>query len=246
MPCYNSVKYISESIQSVINQTFHDWELLVVDDCSTDGTGLIVKQFSKLDPRIRYLQTSFNSGSPGAPRNIALENAKGDYIAFLDSDDLWLPNKLEEQILYIQSTGHLFIYSNYEKISASGVRSSRVLKMKLHSSYKDILKSNEIPCLTVMLEKSLISNLKFDVKRHDPRDDYKMWLKILSTRCDYAYNTNKVHALYRDHMGSISSNKLKMILYQWFVLRRNEELNYITSLFYLSVFIVKGFMKYIK
>ena len=143
-PSYNSGEFISWTMQSVFSQTYPNWELLIIDDCSSDNTISIVKEFAERDPRIRYFSTIRNTGSPSQPRNIGIEQAKGDYIAFLDSDDIWLPDKLEEQLAFMQEHGYDFVYSNYEKMSWDGKREQRIVKVKGSASYKDILKMSAV------------------------------------------------------------------------------------------------------
>ena len=241
VPCYNSQDTISEAIHSVISQTIPNWELLICDDCSTDNTVPIVKEFVKQDARIRYFTTGVNTGSPSRPRNLGIERAKGEYIAFLDSDDIWLPNKLEDQLAFMQSHGYDFVYSNYEKMSWEGRRENRIVKAKDASSYRDILKTNEIPCLTVLLGKKLLKDVRF---KSIPKEDYACWLDIL--RKGYtAYNTGKVHAVYREAKQSRSSNKFKMFKEQWYILREVEKIKFFPALYFLAIYAVRGFAKYI-
>lgn len=215
VPTYNACEYIQQTISSVLFQTYHNWELLIIDDCSSDNTISIVKEFAESDPRIRYFSTNQNTGSPSQPRNIGIEQAKGDYIAFLDSDDIWLPNKLEEQLAFMQEYGYDFVYSNYEKMSWDGKREQRIVKVKGSASYKDILKTNEIPCLTVLLRRELLNDVRF---KSVPDEDCVCWLDILKKGYK-AYNTGKVHAVYREAKQSRSSNKFKMFKERWYILR---------------------------
>lgn len=241
-PCYNNKKTIHETILSVINQTYTQWEMLIIDDCSIDGSDIIIKQYCEQDPRIKYLKTEKPSGSPSIPRNLGLENAKGEFVCFLDSDDYWLPNKLEEQIEFIQKNKYSFVYSNYEKISYDGKRNNRIIKTKSQSNYTDNLKSCEIPCLTACISKRIISNTRFlPIKK----EDYAFWLEILRKGIT-AYNTNKIHALYRESKNSRSSNKIKMIKGQWYILRQIEKINIFRSFFFLIIYLWKGYKKYIK
>lgn len=115
IPCYNSERYIVQSIESVIMQTFQQWEMIIVDDCSTDNSADIIKKYEAKDFRIRYLKTNEPSGSPSIPRNIGIREARGRYIAFLDSDDIWLPKKLEEQLKFIDQPNVAMVFSNFGK-----------------------------------------------------------------------------------------------------------------------------------
>jgi teichuronic acid biosynthesis glycosyltransferase TuaG len=241
-PCYNAERVISYTIESVLAQSYQNWELLIVDDCSTDKTAEIIAKYCKQDSRIKYLKTNESSGSPSLPRNIGLENAKGRYIAFLDSDDLWLPDKLKEQVEFMQNHGYRFVYSNYEKINYSGERNNRVIKGKETVTYWDTLCSCDIPCLTVIMDRDIIGDTRF---KSICKEDYAFWLEILRKGIR-AYNTNANHALYRETPNSRSSNKWAMIKNQWYVLTQVEGVLTPIALYFMIPFLFKGFSKYIK
>lgn len=241
VPTYNACEYIQQTISSVLFQTYHNWELLIIDDCSSDNTISIVKEFAESNPRIRYFSTNQNTGSPSQPRNIGIEQAKGDYIAFLDSDDIWLPNKLEEQLAFMQEYGYDFVYSNYEKMSWDGKREQRIVKVKGSASYKDILKTNEIPCLTVLLRRELLNDVRF---KSVPDEDCVCWLDILKKGYK-AYNTGKVHAVYREAKQSRSSNKFKMFKERWYILRDIEKVSFVPAVYYLTIYAFRGLAKYL-
>ena len=241
VPTYNACEYIQQTISSVLFQTYHNWELLIIDDCSSDNTISIVKEFAESNPRIRYFSTNQNTGSPSQPRNIGIEQAKGDYIAFLDSDDIWLPNKLEEQLAFMQEYGYDFVYSNYEKMTWDGKREQRIVKVKGSASYKDILKTNEIPCLTVLLRRELLNDVRF---KSVPDEDCVCWLDILKKGYK-AYNTGKVHAVYREAKQSRSSNKFKMFKERWYILRDIEKVSFVPAVYYLTIYAFRGLAKYL-
>ena len=241
-PCYNAASYIAQTIESVQAQTFGDWEMLIVDDCSTDDSAVIISAYQATDERIRYFRTDAPSGSPSKPRNIAMEQARGRYIAFLDSDDLWLPHKLEEQLAFMERGGYGFVYSDYEKMTWDGSRSNRIIHARSVSSYWDTLESNEIPCLTVLVRKNLLEGLSF---KSIPKEDLALWLEVLRRGHD-AYNTGQVHALYREARNSRSSNKWLMFKQQWYILRRIERVKLVPSLYFMIPFALKGFAKYLK
>lgn len=241
-PCYNASPFITQTIESVLSQTYPYWEMLIVDDCSTDRSAEIIQTYVERDTRIRYLRTENPSGSPSLPRNIGLQQAQGEYIAFLDSDDAWFPNKLEEQVAFMEAYSYNFVYSDYEKMSWNGARADRRIRVRSVSTYWDILESNEIPCLTVLLHRELIEQTRF---RSIPKEDYAFWLEILRKGVK-AYNTGKIHALYREAVNSRSGNKWKMFAQQWFVLRKVEGVKWIPSIYFMLIFAYKGFMKYIK
>ncbi len=242
-PAYNAAKFIGETIESVLRQTYSNWELLICDDCSTDDTVKIVEQYGVADSRIRLLSTPQNTGSPSIPRNISLNEAKGKYIAFLDADDIWFPEKLEEQLVFMENNHYDFVYSNYEKMDFQGKRKDRYVCTRSTSTFWDILESNGIPCLTVLLRREIIDDIHF---KQFPKEDYVFWLEILRTRGIVAYNTNKIHAVYREAKNSRSGNKVKMIKQQWYILRRVEKVKKVPAIYFMSIFLLKGFLKYLK
>lgn len=241
-PCYNAENTLKYTIESVVNQSYTNWELLIVDDCSSDGTSRIVEVYKHEDNRIKYFKTNKASGSPSEPRNIGLQNACGEFIAFLDSDDIWLPRKLEEQIAFMAERDCAFVYSNYEKITWDGKRNNRVLTMREISTYCNTLRCCEIPCLTVLLKAEIVKERYFE---KIGKEDYVFWLSIL--RDGYiAYNTGKVHALYRESFQSRSCNKIKMIKEQWYVLRKVERQPFIVAFYSMLFYSLRGWLKYIK
>lgn len=242
-PCYNSRGTIQETIQSVIAQTYPHWEMLIIDDCSTDGSDVIIQQYCKQDARIKYFKTERPSGSPALPRNIGLNHARGEYICFLDSDDCWFPNKLEEQVKFSTQHGYDFVYSNYEKMSFEGKRNNRIIRTKQASNYRDNLRTCEIPCLMAMLKHNIIDDIRF--LTNEPKEDYIFWLTILKKGIT-AYNTNLVHGLYRECNQSRSSNKVDMAKSQWHILHHIEKINFIFSTYYLITYLWYGVRKYIK
>lgn len=241
-PCYNAANVISQTIDSVITQTYTNWEMIIVDDCSADESLELIQEYAYKDSRIKYFKTDFPSGSPALPRNIGIRNAHGKYIAFLDSDDIWLPDKLEEQVTFLEENHYDFVYSNYEKINWEGNRANRIVYARSCSSYWDTLESCEIPCLTVLMRKALIEDVYF---KSIPKEDYAFWLEILR-RGGKAYNTGKIHALYRETRQSRSGNKYRMIKGQWFVLRKIEGVKMIPAVYFMIIFSFKSFLKYLR
>ena len=240
-PCYNGAAFIADCIGSGRAQTFGDWEMLVIDDCSTDDSAEIIRRYAEEDARIKYLCTPARSGGPSLPRNMGIDHAQGEFIAFLDSDDMWLPRKLEEQYRFLTEGGCEFVYSNYEKISHDGRRRHREVKVRASSSYRDMLASCDIPCLTAVISRRLIGETRF---RQIPKEDYAMWLDILKKGA-VARNTGIVHALYRETPDSRSSDKLAMVRNHWFVLRSVEGVGVLPALYFTLRHLVKGVRKYI-
>lgn len=241
-PCYNAILYLPQAIDSVLTQTYDKWELLIVDDCSTDGSYEIIQKYVKQDSRINYFRTTFPSGSPALPRNIGTKNAKGRFIAFLDSDDFWLPNKLEEQIPLFEEQEVAIVYSNYKKINVKGERFGCIIKAPKETNYKNILKENVIGCLTAVYDTNKVGKIYFSKIHHE---DFVVWLNILSKGFK-ACNTNTVTAFYRVQKNSLSANKLKALMWTWNIYRNVEHLNWFLSIYYFLHYAVRAGNKYIK
>ncbi|MBO9585953.1 MAG: glycosyltransferase family 2 protein [Flavobacterium sp.] len=241
-PLYNSESFIAETIQSVIAQTYKDWEMLIVDDCSTDNSKSIIEEFIKLDSRIKYFRTNAPSGSPTTPRNIGIEMASGRFIAFLDSDDLWKCNKLQLQIPLFQDRKVGIVFSNYEKINENGESNERFIIAPSQVNYKKLLKGNVIACLTAVYDREKLGKVYFTKQGHE---DYAFWLSILK-RGYVGKNAESVLAKYRVRKSSVSSNKFKVINWYYKIYRQNEKLSAIISLYYVSIALFKSFFKYVK
>lgn len=239
MPNYNCEKYLKATIDSVLAQTYTNWELLFVDDCSTDNSLEIVRSYS--DDRIKILQNEQNSGA-AISRNYALREAKGKWIAFLDSDDLWKPEKLEKQLAYMQENGIAFSYTDYEVIDESNKIVSTFKPSLDVCQYKDILKHNHIGCLTVIYDAEKLGKV-FMPTNAPKREDLACWLSILK-RGEKAYCLHECLAQYKVHANSVSSNKFKMMKYQWQVYRKVEGINVFKSIYYLSSWAIMGVLKY--
>lgn len=240
-PCYNATASISQTIESVIAQTYQNWEMIIIDDCSSDNSAEIIHHFCERDKRIRYFRTSEPSGSPSLPRNIGIDNANGDYIAFLDSDDVWLPDKLKEQMAFMVDNDYKFVYSDYEKMDENGNRNRRLIIMPKSSSYWDVVETCTIPCLTAIMTREIIGDTRF---LNIPKEDFAFWLEILKKNIK-AYNTGKVHALYREQRRSRSANKFAMLRNQWYVLRYVEGIKPIIASYFMIKFLFYGFLKYL-
>lgn len=227
MPSYNTAEYISESIASVQKQTYTDWELIIVDDCSTDNTDEVVQPFLN-DQRIRYIKNEKNSGA-AVSRNKALREARGKWIAFLDSDDLWMPDKLEKQIQFMDVSGYHFSYTNYIEIdSNSNPNGIRVTGPKIITK-AGMYNYCWMGCLTVMYDAETVGLIQIaDIKKNN---DYAMWLKVCS-KAD-CYLLSQTLAKYRrGRVGSISTQSIKtMIGWHYKLFRENEKQNPIYAAF---------------
>lgn len=241
-PCYNAEAYIADTIQSVIKQTYQDWEMLIVDDCSSDKSREIIAEFQKKDSRIRYFRTDAPSGSPAKPRNIALDNARGDVIAFLDSDDMWLSDKLRIQLDFMRKENVPISYSYYEKISFDGMRNHRIIQTGKEADYNSLKWHNVIPCLTAMARREAIGDTRF---KAIPQEDFCFWLDVLKKGYK-AKNLCQVTALYRVAENARSANKFKMFKGYWDVLHKQQGICFIPTFFYVASYAFHGSVKYLK
>ena len=223
MPCYNSEKTILYSIDSVKKQTHKNWELLIVDDCSNDRSTFVVESAIKDDPRIKLFKLYKNSGASIA-RNKAIKEAKGKYIAFLDSDDEWEENKIEKQVCYMEDNDVFFSYTNYRTILDNG--ETKVITSPKHITYKTMLKRNWIGCLTVMYNREAVGLIQ--IPKLDKRNDYALWLLILKKIND-GYLLDDTLARYKDHQGISSGSKFKLIKYHYQMFNRVLKMNPIES-----------------
>ncbi|MFB2679528.1 glycosyltransferase family 2 protein [Shewanella mangrovisoli] len=239
MPSFNSAKTISESIESVLKQEFLQWELLITDDCSVDETVNIINKFSEVDSRVKVLVNSKNSGA-GFSRNQSINRAKGKYIAFLDADDLWLPNKLSSQVSYMERTGAVFTYTAYQKFT-EGCMGGKIIPPS-RVNHNQLLKGCVIGCLTAMYNAEVLGQQTMPLIRK--RQDMGLWLKLLKL-CDYAHGIPEVLALYRTDSG-MSQNKLNAARYQWRLYRDVVGLNLLKCSWYFCWYAVNGLIKYRK
>ena len=219
MPSYNTAKYISESIDSVLAQTHTNWELIIVDDCSTDNTDEIVKGYLH-DERIRYLKNETNSGA-AISRNCALREAKGKWITFLDSDDLWHPQKLEKQIAFMVENDYKFTYTDY-KIQLNGNWLPYVYTGPKKVTRRNMKDYCYFSTITVMYDHEHVGLVQIEPIRKN--NDYAMWLKIIEKAP--CYRLNECLSYYIKHEGSISSgSKLKLIKHHYILWRVAEHKN---------------------
>ena len=242
MPCHNGEKYLAGAIESVIAQTYTDWELIIVDDGSTDASVDIIRSFSKKDPRIRSFCTEKASGSPTVPRNIGIENAQGRFIAFLDCDDMWLPSKLEKQLPLFEHEKTAVVFSYYEKMTEEGKRNNRVVKSPSKVSYHTLLQGNCIGNLTGVYDIQKVGKV-FQKKIH--HEDYVMWMEILAGGW-IAENTCSCEAIYREQKGSTSGNKFVVFKWTWNIYRNELKLSIGKSLFYFACYAFRAVLKFLK
>lgn len=231
-PLYNGEQFILDTIESVLVQSNQEWEMIIVNDHSTDHSLAIAEECAKNEPRIKVITLPVNSG-PAVARNRAIKEAKGRYIAFLDSDDLWHPKKLERQIKFMQENDHAFSFTYYEQMNEQGDSSGKIIAPPDKVNYEDMLKAGHIGCLTAIYDTRKLGKAYMPLIKK--RQDYGLWLELLKEE-QYAYCLPEVLAFYRVRKSSLSSNKLKLLKYNWKLLREIEHLSVIKSLYYLFRF----------
>lgn len=224
MPSYNTGRFIAETIESVLAQSYPCWELIVVDDCSTDDTDEVVAKYLA-DKRIRYIKNDTNSGA-AVTRNRALREAKGRWVAFLDSDDLWEPKKLEKQLAFMQENGYSFSYTNYIEVDEQGVSNGKSVSGPKRISKRGMYNYCWMGCLTVMYDAAVVGPIQIaDIKKNN---DYALWLKVC--KAADCYLLDEVLAKYRRRGGSISNHGyIKLIKWHYRLFRVAEAKNPVSS-----------------
>ncbi|KIX20486.1 glycosyl transferase [Flavobacterium sp. 316] len=239
-PTFNSAKFIDETIQSVRNQTYTNWEMIIVDDGSTDNTEEIISLVVKKDNRIRFYKLDKNSGAAVA-RNRGIEDAKGQYLTFIDADDIWFPDFIKNSVKTIKETKISFVFSSYKRANEEleFIYSDFIVPKK--ATYTDILKSNSISCLTAFVDIKRLGKKFMPLIRK--RQDMGLWLQYLKA-IPYAYGIQETQAIYRIRKNSLSRKKGDLIKYQWQFYREVENLNFLQSVYYMLHWMYRGFMKY--
>lgn len=242
MPSYNCGKYVEETIRSVQAQTYTNWELIFIDDCSTDDT---IRQVSKLrekDSRIKLFQNKFNSGA-AVSRNNALREAKGRWIAFLDSDDLWKPEKLEKQIRFMEENGYHFSCTERVVIDENSEPLGIYLSGPSHITEKKMFQYCWPGCLTVMYDANIVGLIQIaDLKKNN---DYAMWLKVIKKADCYLLREDL--ASYRQRKGSISHDKIsKLIKSHYLLFKQGEGMSTIKAMYYTMQNMIFGIIKKVK
>ncbi len=235
-PAYNSEKYISDAINSVLSQSYSNWEMIIADDCSTDNTASIINHF--VDPRIKYIRLNENSGAAVA-RNTALENANGNFIAFLDADDIWKPEKLEKQLIFMQTNKIGFSFTSFEILGE--IRNKNV-KVPYKMNYSQFMKNTIIGTLTVMINRDIVGDIRLVNVKKD--HDSMTWAKILREG-HHAYGLNESLAYYRKVEGSISNNKLRAAQNHWRNCRDVEKLSFLRCSYYFFFYTINALKKHL-
>lgn len=231
-PAYNAEQYLSMTIESVLAQTYQNWELLISNDCSTDNTQKIIESYMDKDNRIKTINAEKNGGVSAA-RNLALGQAAGKYIAFVDSDDLWHPQKLEKQIAFMQNNNYAFTYTSYQMVDETGQKLNRYIYSAEKMQHTDVIKNTLIGCLTVVVNREVVGDFAMPLIPHT--EDTMAWYEILK-RGFTAYGMPEVLSYYRVSTTSMTSNKVKMVKLQWDTYRSYCKYGIAKSSYYLCCY----------
>jgi len=238
-PSYNSKNFIKDTIESVLNQTYENWEMIIVDDCSKDGSEEYIRNLIKGENRIKFISLDHNVGAAMA-RNKAIEVAQGRYIAFLDSDDIWLPEKLEKQIQFMKQNNYAFTFTAYIPISEDGKKELKPIFVPKDIDYVEYCKNTIIGCLTVMIDKKQVGDFRMPIIKSS--HDMALWLLIMK-RGFKAYGLNEVLAKYRLVSNSNTSKKWKAAKDVWKVYREIENINIFKSSWYFINYVFNAIKK---
>ncbi len=241
MPAYNAERTIAESVRSVIAQTYENWELIVVNDASEDDTESIIREFERQDHRIKSIKNAKNAGV-SETRHRGVEQAEGKWIAFLDSDDIWLEDKLEKQISLQRKTDAKLLFTGSGFMSADRKRMGWVLHVPEEIGYKKLLKQNLLSNSSVLVQKELF--LQNEMIGEGMHEDFACWLNVLKNGC-VAYGVDEPLLIYRLSPDSKSGNKIKAAKMNWNTYRA-VGLNYVSSVYYMAWYMGNGIMKYRK
>jgi len=239
VPSYNSEKFVAETIESVINQTYSEWELLIVDDCSMDNTCEIIEKIAKSDSRINLIKHVQNGG-PAKARNTAIKRAKGRYIAFLDSDDLWLPHKLEHQLEFARQRKAILSFTQYRRISSTGDKCGRLVPIPSTLDYRSLLKNTAIATSTVIVDRQKSGPFEMVNTYYD---DFVLWLNLLK-RGTIAHGLQEDLMRYRIVDKSVSRHKGKSALWVWRTYRNIESLSLPSAAWCFVNYALRGYIKY--
>lgn len=239
-PVYNSERYLHDLIATVLNQTYTHWEWIVVDDCSVDNSYAVLEEAAHNNTRIKVYRNEINSKVFQA-RNNALDIAKGEFIAFLDADDLWEPNKLELQITFMQQNDSWFTYTDFDRFVKTPKKPLRKEKLPDTATYKKILTNNYIATSTVMIWKDRVGNFYM---KNVYYDDFMLWLDLLKqVKIGYKIPYNLMH--YRLTSGSLSINKFKSIKEVYVMFTTKMDFDYIKGLKYFIMWAINTTIRYL-
>lgn len=239
-PCYNSSKFLQQTIDSVLNQTFTDWEWLITDDKSTDHSVEIIRKVN--DERIKLTVAEKNGGA-GHARNLSLEKATGRFITFLDADDFWEPNFLEEMVSFMKKENAELAYSNYSRCDENLIPKIDDFKADKNVSFNNLLKTCRLSLLSSMYDSQRVGKEFFP--EGSKREDHVMWLNLLK-KIPVGKPLPKTMAKYRMHASSISRKKTNIMLDQYLVYKDYMKFSTLKSMYYTANWAFNGFKKYSK
>lgn len=239
-PVYNASRFLEETADSVINQTYQDWEWMLVNDCSTDDSWEIMQRLAQKDQRIKIFSNPVNLKS-GKTRNFAIENASGRFIAFLDADDKWHKDKLSIQIPFMVNNDYHFSHTSYGYLNEKGEKIKSTLHVSPIVDYQHLLKRTEISCLTAVYDAEKIG--KFYMSEHARKQDYALWLSILKSGVK-SYGIDQELAYYRQVNNSATSQKHKLILKHISFLKDTQDFTTLKAVYYTGFWMINGFVRY--
>mgnify|MGYP000058275128 CR=1 FL=1 len=223
-PIYNCAKLLPNTIECVLNQTYQNWEMLLVDDCTQDNSAEIINKYLKRDKRIKYFKLTENSGAAVA-RNKALKESKGRFIAYLDADDMWKPEKLQRQLKFMLDNNYAFTCTDYEKITENGTSLNKIIKIPEKVNYDLFLRNTIIQTVGVMIDTKLTGKKLLEMPNIRRRQDAATWCQLLKNGFD-CYECPENLSYYRVVNNSLSSNKFKAIRMNWYWYRKIEKLSF--------------------
>ena len=242
MPCHNGSATLRQAVESVLAQSYAGWELLIIDDASTDGSVAIAEEYCAKDSRIKLLHTAASTGKPATTRNVGIDAAQGRFIAFLDCDDQWLPDKLEHQLPLFEQKNCTAVFSFYKKMDAAGNVRSAVVTSPASVDFDQLLDGNCIGNLTGIYDTAKVGKVYQKEIHHE---DYLMWLQVLQ-KGFIARNTGTVEACYRESGTSVSGSKLKALSWTWTIYRKELGLSFGASVLHFIKYAFKALSKKLK
>ena len=239
LPTYNSINYIEKAIKSVLDQTFNNWELIIIDDCSKDGTKLLLKKKYSKFKKIKIIYNKKNLG-PGLSRNKGLKCSRGRYIAFLDSDDMWKKNKIENQLQVMKKKKYLFTFTQvlYNKKECL---KKRLFKLPKKVSYSSLIFHNIITTSSVMINNTLLKKNDLSFNKYG-YDDYSLWLRVLQ-KVEYSFLIDRYLTIYNTNYNLVSKNKFLSLKWIWRIYFIENKLNFFKSLICCIINIILSLSK---
>lgn len=229
IPVYNASRFLEETINSIQEQTYSNWEAIFIDDCSSDNSYNLIKKYQKEDKRIKLIKNKTNSGA-AVSRNNGIDHAEGDYLCFLDADDKWHPEKLEKQINFMQELNCEFSFTGYQFANEKCNPNGKIVSVPDKINYKQALKNTTIWTSTVMFNMNKLSKEDIHMPNIKRGQDTATWWKVLK-KIKYAYGLNEVLSYYRRTNNSLSANKLTALKRTWNLYRNVEHLNILSSFY---------------